>query len=385
MSRARAGWAALVGIILALLGTTAARAWPDPATRLMPLRYGQLAGWGGTDLRPAFAAFRAVCARGTAGGPGPSLAAACAAARALPRAPSAAAARRFFEAAFAPAEVVPAGGGQGFFTGYYEPEAPGALRRTARFSAPLLKAPPGLVAVPDGMRLPGVPVALTAVVKGPSGRVAALPDRAAIEAGALAGRGLELVWLDPVDAFFIQVQGSGRVRLADGRVLRVGFAGRNGWPYTAIARLLVERGVMTRAEATAPALRAWLVAHPADAPGLMRENRSYIFFRETAPGAAIAPEGGAHVPLMPGTGIAIDRRIWPYGLPVWIDADLATGPGGALRRFRHLAVAEDAGDAIKGPARADIFFGTGERAGAIAGLVKQPGRFVVLVPRGAAR
>jgi membrane-bound lytic murein transglycosylase A len=384
MSPPRRLGAAALGVAAALLGATTAVAWPGAGGRLVPLHYGDLAGWAAADLRPALLAFRAVCARseGQPAGPGPSLATACAAAEALPRAPDAQAARRFFERAFAPAEVVPAGGGRGFFTGYYEPEVAGALRRTERFSAPLLAPPAGLVAVPAGVLLAGAPVALTAALKQASGRLAALPDRAAIEAGALAGRTRALAWVDPIDAFFIQVQGSGGVRLADGRVLRLGFAGRNGWPYTAIARLLVERGVMTREEATAPALRAWLAAHPAAAPALMRENRSYIFFRETAPAAAGPPAGAAHVPLAPGVGIAIDHHVWPYGLPVWIDADLATGPGGALQRFRRLTVAEDAGAAIKGPARADIFFGTGTAAGAVAGLVKQPGRFVALLPRG---
>jgi membrane-bound lytic murein transglycosylase A len=381
----RGAAAALAALVLA--GTAPADAGPVGAT-LVPRHFADLAGWATADTRAALAAFREVCAATAERQPASGLAAAlrppCAAARRLAAHPGERAARRFFEVEFRPVEVVPAGG-RGFFTGYFEPEIAGALRPTARFSAPLLARPADLVVLAPAARLPGAAVPLTAARRLPDGSLAPYPDRAAIETGALGARARALAWVDPIDAFFVQVQGAGRIRLADGRVLSLAFAGRNGWPYTAIARVLVERGAMTRAEATAAALRAWLVAHPAAAPALMRENRSYIFFREDeARGARSGPLGAAHAPLHPRVSIAVDHRAWPYGLPVWIDAALAVGPGGALAPFRRLTIAADTGSAIVGPARADIFFGSGAAAGATAGLVKQHGRFVALLPRNAA-
>jgi membrane-bound lytic murein transglycosylase A len=367
----------------------AAGAAPDGA-HLVARGFADLPGWSQTDPRPALAAFREICTYKADTGTVPqerlsaALRRACLAAQTLPPRPSEAAARRFLERAFHPVEVIPPGG-QGFFTGYFEPEVPGADHRTARFPAPLLARPADVVSIPAGKTVPGVPAGFTAARRLPNGRLAPYPDRAAIETGALGTRARPLAWVDPIDAFFVQVQGSGRIRLEDGHVLSLRFDGRNGWPYTAIARLLVERGVMTRAEATAEALRAWLAAHPEEAPALMRENRSYIFFRVdgTRDGRA-GPVGAAHVPLHPRVSIAVDHHVWPYGLPVWIDAALPLGEDGALVSFRRLTIAADTGSAIVGPARADIFFGSGRQAGAVAGLVKHSGHFVVLLPREAA-
>jgi len=206
------------------------------------------------------------------------------------------------------------------------------------------------------------------------------PDRAAIETGAFAGRGLELVWLDPVDAFFVHIQGSARILLQGGEVVRVNFAGRNGYPFTPIGRVLVERGTMTREKADATSIRAFLAANPIDAPALMRENRSYIFFRmdEGRP-AHEGPIGAQTLPVTAGRSIAVDDDIWPYGLPVWIDTRLPVKRGDAP--MRRLMIAQDTGAAIRGPARADIFIGTGQEAGRIAGRIRHRGHFVILMPR----
>lgn len=374
-------------MLATLAFSTAGSAGAGPAgVTLVPWQFAEIAGWAIADHRAALSAFREVCAATAADRHIAGLAAAlvgpCTAARRFGPQPDKAAARRFFEAEFHPVEVVPPGG-RAFFTGYFEPEIPGALRRTERFAAPLLARPADLVTLTPPAVLPGAAVALTAARRLSDGTLAPFPDRAAIETGALGESARALAWVEPIDAFFVQVQGAGCVRLSDGRVVSLAFAGRNGWPYTSIARVLVERGDMTRAEATAAALRAWLVAHPKAAPALMRENRSYIFFRkDSARAARSGPLGAAHAPLHPRVSIAVDHHAWPYGLPVWVDAMLPLGQGGALRSFRRLTIASDTGSAIVGPARADIFFGSGAAAGSIAGLVKHYGQFFALLPRG---
>jgi membrane-bound lytic murein transglycosylase A len=206
-------------------------------------------------------------------------------------------------------------------------------------------------------------------------------SRRDIDSGALAGRGLELLWVDdPIDKFFLQVQGSGQVRLNDGSLIRVGYAGQNGQPYRAIGRDLIEMGVLTREQVTMPAIRAWLEAHPADAPQIMERNRSYIFFEERP---ELAPDegplGAQGVSLTAGRSLAVDPRYIPFGVPVWLETTAPWPEGdGPLRR---LMVAQDAGGAIKGVVRGDVFWGAGERAAAIAGRMKSPGRYAVLVPK----
>jgi len=324
-------------------------------TRLEAVPFASLPGWDREDHAAAFAAFRHGCSalsRDAKLAPAPR--AACAAAAKLGGPAGARAAKTFFERNFRPMRVETAGGG--FFTGYFEPEFHGSLRRSQRFDTPLLARPDDL-----GTRKPYF-------------------DREEIERGALARRHLELVWLDPVDAFFVHIQGSGRIRLPDGRVLRVGFDGRNGLPYTPIGRTLIERGALTADTVSMQTIRAWLKANPAQAAEVMRENRSYIFFKILAERPlGEGPVGGAGLPLLPRRSLAVDHRFWPYGLPVFVDTEL---PSGA---FRHLMIAEDTGTAIRGPARGDIFLGSGDKAGEEAGLMKHSGDFIVLMPREAAR
>lgn len=346
MAAARAAGTALAILISS---TGVASALPAGSS-LTPTGFDSMPGWTADDHSAAFAAFVSSCRQPKAGPALPgsrSLKSACSAAlRETPR--GAAAARAFFERHFEP--FVVNGAGNGFYTGYFEPEFAGSLRRNASHSAPLL-------APPRQMRNPA-------------------PDRAAIEAGEFSGQKLELVWLDPVDAFFVHIQGSARIRLDDGKVMRVRFAGRNGLPFTPIGRVLVQRGELTLEQADMAGIRAWLAAHPEQAPALMRENKSYIFFRpDTGRSVEAGPIGGSGLALTAGRSIAIDDDVWPYGTPVWIDAPLPTGD------FRRLTVAQDTGAAIKGAARADIFVGAGTAAGAEAGQLKHSGTFVVLLPR----
>ncbi len=313
--------------------------------------FGEIAGWAADDHRAAFRVFRSGCAKSPARkmprilGTSASLVNACRAATALEPAPSQEVAKAFFERWFIPHEVK-----DGFLTAYFEPEISGSTAPDAAHSAPALSWP--------------------------TGDTASLPERSAIEQGALAGRSKALLYLDPVDLFVTQVQGSARIRLTDGSRVRLAYAGRNGKPYTAIGKVLVDRGVMALEEVTMDRIVAWLRANPGPGRDLIRENKSYVFFKiNTALAADAGPIGGAGLSLTAGRSLAVDHKIWPYGLPIWIGADL---PNGAVQR---LTVAQDTGTAIVGQGRADLFLGTGPEAGSRAGDVRHPMTMVVLLPR----
>ncbi len=201
--------------------------------------------------------------------------------------------------------------------------------------------------------------------------------RAEVDDGALDGRGLELLWVDdPVDAFFLQIQGSGRVRLAEGGWVRVGFAGHNGHPYRSIGRVLIERGELDAESASLDGIRAWLRDHPEQARALMAENARYVFFRELPGDGPVGAEGTV---LTPGRSLAVDRRFVPLGVPVWVDA---ADPAGRAAPVRRLLVAQDTGGAIRGPVRGDLYWGTGEAAGRIAGRMRHRGTYYLLLPVG---
>ena len=278
-----------------------------------------------------------------------------------------AAARTFLEHRFLVQRL-----GEGLLTGYFEPELRGSLSRTARHATPLHARPPELVeADPHGSRVAGVMR---------NGRLEPFADRAGIQAGALAGRGLELVWVDdPVDAFFLHIQGSGRIALTDGRVLRLGYAGQNGHPYYAVGRDLVARGALTREQVSLQSIRAWMQqAGPAEARALMARNPSYIFFRSLP---HLSPEAGPigtmGAALTPMRSVAVDRMHVPLGLPVWIaGTDPLTG-----QPLQRLTVAQDTGGAIRGAARADLFTGWGTEAMERAGRMRESASLFVLLPR----
>jgi membrane-bound lytic murein transglycosylase A len=354
--------------------------------RLEPVPFTALAGWSEDDHRAAFTVFRRSCeASGDQppvrpASPGkPQLRAVCAAALAMAP-PDKAAARRFFETHFDPFQVVPAAG-RGFLTGYFEPEYDGSLTPTSEFTTPLLARPEDLVTVAQGETLPKLDPALRAGRRSAAG-FEPYPDRAAIEDGGLGSAAKPIVFLrDPVEAFVIHVQGSARIRLAGGRVVRVAYAGRNGHPYTSIGRILVERGHIALEAMSLETLTTWLRSNSGEARDIMRLNRSYIFFRladELDP--AQGPIGGAGVPLTPGRSLAIDRNAWSYGLPFWLEGELPLGPR-ASEPLGRLMIAQDTGTAIVGPARADFFFGTGRDAGTRAGLLRHPVRFVAFLPK----
>lgn len=355
------------------------------SARLLPLGFADLPGWADDDHAAAFAAFRRSAAmlaehppkqRGL-GIDAAALAGILARAADLPETLGRSAARAFFETWFAPRAVVPPSG-HGFFTGYYEPEVAGSRVRTADFTVPLLAPPDDLVEFDPAEPPPGIDPALRFARRTADG-YSEYADRGAIMAGALDGRGLELVWLaDPVDAFFIHIQGAARIRLGDGSTLRLTYAAKSGHPYTPVGRVLIERGALAPGTATMPAIRAWLADHADEAAGVMAANRSYIFFRE-APVVddMLGPVAAAKVPLTPGRSLAVDRLLHSFHLPVWIETTLPD-----RSRFNRLVIAQDTGSAIVGPARGDIFFGSGDAAGAIAGEMRAEGRFIVLAPAG---
>ncbi|MGB9015918.1 MAG: MltA domain-containing protein [Methylovirgula sp.] len=286
----------------------------------------------------------------------------------------------FFEDHFEAFAVAPS---QGFVTGYYEPIVAGALAASAQFTAPVLARPDDLVTLPQGAGLPGRPE-LAAARRLADRTLVPYPERAEIEADLEQFEAL--VWLeDSVEVFLVQVQGSARAILPDGRQMRLVYAGRNGWPYTSIGRILIERGEIAPAEMGLAALKTWVRRHGQnpgeDGTTLLHANKSYVFFaidphlRETD--AAI---GGAGVSLTPLRSIAVDRAIWSYGLPFWLDGDLPW-KGDEPTPFGRLMIAQDTGSAILGPARADIFFGCGAAAGARAGAVRHACEFIVLLPK----
>jgi membrane-bound lytic murein transglycosylase A len=287
--------------------------------------------------------------------------------------------RRFFEAAFVPHHVAP-DTGRGFVTAYFEPEIDGALTPSAEFGVPLYAPPADLVSFDSPPE--GAPAGFTAAQRTGAG-LRPYPARAEIDAGLLEGRGLEIVWLrSPIDAFIVHVQGSARIRLAEGGALRLSYAAKNGQPYTSIGRVLIERGEIAREDMTLARLTAWLEAHPREAPGLMHRNKSYVFFevaRDLDP--ALGPRGAQRVQLTAGRSAAVDKGLYAYGLPVWVDARLPGAPGTAEAPFRRLLIAQDTGTAIVGPARLDLFLGSGEAAGRLAGEIRHEADVVLLLPR----
>lgn len=267
----------------------------------------------------------------------------------------------------------------GLFTGYFEPLLHGSRRRSERYGVPLYTQPSDLVMVDLGRfrdDLRGRRVA--GRVRG--GSLEPYDGREAIVSGSLGGRGLELVWVDDaIDAFFLHIQGSGRVELDDGSVFRVGYAAQNGHPYHAIGRTLVDWGELTLDEVSLQSIDAWLRAHADRAGEVMATNDSYVFFRQIRGEGPIGAQG---VALTPERSLAVDRQHVPLGVPVWLDAMTPAAAAEAPdERRQWLLVAQDTGGAIRGSVRGDVFWGAGERARAIAGRMAHRGRYWVLVPR----
>jgi membrane-bound lytic murein transglycosylase A len=369
---------------LAPVSQTPLPALAEPAPRLVlqPASYADLPGWNADRLDEALPALARSCARisrlpdtqtvgpDALGGQIADWRAACAD---LPRV-AAGAARAFFERHFRPFTLANNQTREGLYTGYYEPELNGSLTRTPRYSVPLYGRPDDLVTIDlgsfreelRGQRLAG---------RVENGTLRPYAPRADIVEGALGARARPVMWVDNADdAFFLEVQGSGRVRLEDGRVVRVGFAAQNGHAYVPIGRVLIERGVLTRETVSMQSIRAWLAANPAQAAALRNANPSYVFFRVVDGDGPLGSEG---VALTPGRSLAVDRTFLPMGVPIFLDAD---DPLDAAKRVRRLLMAQDTGGAIRGPVRGDVFWGAGALAAEQAGRMRSTGRAWILLP-----
>lgn len=355
---------------------------PAPKLTLTPVRFSDLPGWNADNSAAALATFvkscasrdrqpdNAVIAPAALGMTAAQWRKPCAAARATPN--NDAAARAFFAAYFTPYLAGNNDNSEGLFTGYYEPLLHGARQRGGAYQTPLMKRPPDLVMVDLGRFRPawhGERIAGRVV----SGSLVPYPSRAEIERGALNASQLALYWVnDPVDAFFLQVQGSGRVELPDRTQIRLGYAGQNGQPYVAIGKKLVERGAMTTDQVSLQSIRAWIAAHPDQAKALMDENPSYVFFRELPGDGPLGAEG---VVLTAGRSLAVDRKFIPLGTPVYVATDDSKTP------LQRLMVAQDTGGAINGPVRGDVFWGFGTDAETRAGNMRAQGKYYLLLPK----
>jgi membrane-bound lytic murein transglycosylase A len=341
----------------------------DGAIHQEPVEFSSIARWADDDHAAALAAF--VKSASCGGSEGAALASQAGAALRDGEA------RQFFETYFTAHRVEGAPGGS-LLTGYFEPVLSASLTPSPAYAVPIYRRPPDLeLAGPDD----GIARQTPPLTGGrrAGGRLQPYDTRAAIEAGALAGQGLEIAYAaDAVDLFVMHVQGSGLLKLAGGGEMRLTFAGKNGHPYTSLAKLLIERGELTRDGASLGALLAWLRSDMVRGRALMRENQSYIFFEVLDATVADGPRGSLGAPLTPGRSLAVDPAFHRLGLPIWVEApSLLSDSGG----FHRLMVAQDTGSAIRGAVRGDIFWGCGETAGALAGCTKHSGNFYVLLPK----
>jgi membrane-bound lytic murein transglycosylase A len=328
---------ARLAAVLAALTLAGSGAWAETPYRI--LSYAQLSGWDKDDHAAALDAFLETCPDLTA----PDWRSICSIAGQQTNA------RTFFELFFTP--VLIGEPDDALFTGYFEPELRGSRSRTDKYRYPIYRMPP-------------------------EARHGTYLSRREIETtDALTGRGLEIAWVDdPVELFFLQIQGSGRIRLTDGTMIRVGYGGKNGHEYRSVGRELVRRGVYSVHQVSAQVIKNWVRRNPIDGPELLRHNDSYVFFREIDDlNPSEGPRGAMNRSITPGRSIAVDPEFPPLGAPVWIE-------GRGEVPLRRLTVAQDTGSAIKGTQRADVFIGTGDKAGRRAGRMKDPGRMVVLLP-----
>src|SRR6476660_6222287 len=361
------------GFCLVAAASPQAEAMSLRNAKLETLSFSALDGWQDDDHAAAFATFLKSCrailnANKTIRSARPLLAGLF---KACDRATAAGQldrerARAFFEDNFKPVRVMPGGQPEGFFTGYYETEVDGSRFPSDEYTVPIYAAP-------------------EETVRRRQSKVFSDLDRTKIEDGALAGKELEICYIkNPIDAFFAQIQGSTRVKLDNGKLLRLNYIASNGQPYTPVGKFLIDRGIISKEEMSMDKIRDFMESNPDEGKELRRKNRSFVFFHETALGAHDECIGAQSVPLTPGRSLAVDKRVHVYGTPIWIEAELPIDSEKPETKFHRLLFAQDTGSAIVGPARADIYFGHGEENSHIAGRIKQHGQFVMLAPQSVA-
>jgi membrane-bound lytic murein transglycosylase A len=370
-------WVASLAIAAAMITSSTA------AENLKSVSFDAITGWREDNHREALATFQRSCREIIAAGHGFKRAALFGGAREdwlelCQRSLEVQDARQFFEHHFRAYQVVDDERPDGLFTGYFEPEAEGSRTQRKGYQVPIYRKPADLAAFdPAGEKSTGLKY-------GRYENGIAMPyfTRQEIEHGALRGRGLEIAWLkDWADAFFIHIQGSGRIKLSDGPILRLAYAAKTGLPYTGIGGVLIERGILTKQSSSMQSIRSWMVKNPDAARALMWQNKSFVFFRETQiDDPALGALGAQQVNLTPRRSLAVDRSIWMFGTPVWLDTRSPPETRGGSKSIRTLMIAQDTGTAIKGFARGDVYWGWGEEAAEIAGHMKSPGTMTVLLP-----
>src|SRR5215471_18079048 len=395
----------LIGAVAQAHSQTTVDPLQIPDSQLEPIQWSELNGWTSDDHGAAFAAFQASCevfnrqrqlsdTRAVAS----ALKDIC---KRMPRTGPLKGdkARAFFEENFRPVRIAKLGESSGLLTGYYEPIVDGSRMPNPQFHVPLYRRPPDLVVQSQSAqqnhqsqnqkKAGPAPKRATWVFpnRGAVGRLndkkefEPYHDRLAIEEGALDGKQLEICYIaDPFEAMSIQIQGSARVRLEDGTILRLNYNGHNGHNYTAVGRILIERNLIPREEMSMDRIKRWMLANPDQAREVRGTNRSFVFFRITGLNNEEEPVGAQGAHLVPGRSIAVDKT-HVYGTPFFIESDLPIDNPRPATKFRRLMVAQDTGSAIIGPARADLYWGAGDEAGKIAGRIRHQGRFVMLLPR----
>ncbi|MGC2165110.1 MAG: MltA domain-containing protein [Gallionella sp.] len=365
-------------LLLFVAACTSVKPRPEDIIPYAPFavsKWEMLPEWQTTDLQPAWAAFTQSCSalKGR-----PAWQSPCLKASELGLADNNSL-RAFFEESFVPYQVYnPDGTSQGLITGYYEPRLFGSRVKTDRFRYPLYGVPDDLLTIDLSAVYPQLKdLRLRGRLQGK--RVVPYFDRADIDSGKAPLQGRELFWVDnAVDLFFLQIQGSGRIELADGSLMKVGYAEQNGRPYASIGKILVDTGEMKLEEASMQSIKSWGERNPERLATLLESNPSYIFFREL-PSELSAPLGALGVPLTSEYSLAVDARTIPLGVPVF----LSTTYPSTTTPLNRLMLAQDTGGAIRGAVRGDFFWGYGDLAGTLAGRMKQVGQMWVLFPRGA--
>jgi membrane-bound lytic murein transglycosylase A len=360
-----------------------------PGTQYALLAWSEVSGWSADDHLPAYRAFRESCRPIAAqNGPptdakalGTSLRDPCRIARGLELSDSGAA-KAFFEENFLPLRISRLGEAEGFVTGYYEPVLDGSKTENEIYNVPIYRRPSNLFV--KGYNQASVGLPNKGAVYRKIGRRKLVPyyDRAEIEDGAIEGRGLEIAYLkNQTDLLFAQIQGSARIELPEGGMVRINYDAHNGFPYTAVGRILIERNIIPREQMSMQKIREWMEQNPDGANELRRQNRAYTFFREVNLSEKDEAVGAQGVPLTAGRSIAVDKALHVYGTPFFIEGELPIESAQAKTPFHRLMIAQDTGSAIVGPARADLYFGAGAEAGRVAGRLKNNARFVMLLPK----
>ncbi|WP_082646322.1 murein transglycosylase A [Bradyrhizobium valentinum] len=354
-----------------------------------PAAWSEIAGWSEDDHLAAYKAFRVSCRPISAQQKPPadpkalgtSLRDPCRIARGLELADGAKA-RAFFEEHFLPLRISRLGEGEGFVTGYYEPIVDGSRTENEVYKVPVYRRPSNLFVRGTTQSSAGLPNKGQVFRKIGRRKLVPYYDRAEIEDGAIADRGLEICWLkDQTDLLFSQIQGSARVSLDDGSTVRINYDAHNGYPYTPVGRILIERNIIPKDQMSMQKIREWMEQNPNEADELRRQNKSYIFFREVQLSDKDEAVGAQGVPLTPGRSIAVDKSLHVYGTPFFIEGELPIESERSKTPFRRLMIAQDTGSAIVGPARADLYFGAGLEAGKVSGRLRHNARFVILVPK----